>query len=143
MQALPAELAHLSLQPHPEGGFYRETYRSNHLTVIDYLLLSGGFSGWHKVDGCDEVWNHHRGGRMALHLLSPDGVYRVVELGKIQFSEVVPAGWWQAAEALDSKWTLVGCTVGPPFDFSAFTMADDALFERFPQHARLRRLIRR
>lgn len=141
MRPIPAELSHLRLEPHPEGGFYRETHRSEHLTVIDFLLLAGQQSAWHRVDGSDEVWNHHRGGRLALHLLSPDGAYERIELGDGRYSAVVPAGWWQAAENLDGDWTLVGCTVAPPFHFERFTMADGALFERFPEHRALARLL--
>lgn len=139
---IPPELAHLDLQPHPEGGFYRECWRSDQLTVIDYLLLPGGFSGWHRVFGAEEVWNHHGGGRLALHLLSEAGHQRV-ELGRDRFSAVVPAGCWQAAEALDATWTLTGCTVAPPFRFEAFEMADASLEQQFPEHrAIVRRLLR-
>lgn len=139
---VPPEVAEFGLHPHPEGGFYRETWRSEYLTVIDYLLLPGTYSGWHRVDGSDEVWNHHRGGTLRLHLLSDEGVYEAIDLGTKRFSAVVPAGWWQAAEAMDDQWVLTGCTVAPPFDFTRFTMADATLFERFPVHATHRRLLR-
>lgn len=141
MRQPPPDLAALRLEPHPEGGFYRETHRSEHLTVIDFLLLDGQRSAWHRVSGSDEVWNHHRGGRLALHILSPGGEHERIVLGDERFSAVVPAGWWQAAEALDPAWVLVGCTVAPPFVFERFSMADATLFERFPQHADLTRLL--
>lgn len=140
---IPHELSHLGLHPHPEGGWYRETWRSAHLTVIDYLLDAGSYSGWHRVSGSDEVWHHHRGGRIALHVLHPDGRYERIVLGHTQFSAVVPAECWQAAEPLDDRWVLAGCTVAPPFAFERFTMADTSLAEAFPAHADLiRRLIR-
>ncbi|MCB9670712.1 MAG: cupin domain-containing protein [Alphaproteobacteria bacterium] len=141
MRGPPEELAHLELQPHPEGGFFRETHRSELLTTIDFLLVPGSFSAWHRVEGADEVWNHHRGGRLRLHLLSPAGEHVAIELGGDRFSAVVPAGWWQAAEPVDDAWVLVGCTVSPPFTFGRFSMATSATFDRFPEHAALRRLL--
>lgn len=140
MTRIPAELAHLDLSPHPEGGWFRELHRSTHCTLIDYLLPAGGFSAWHRVLGGEEVWNHHRGGRLALHLLSDAGYERIV-LGEDRFSAVVPADCWQAAEALDDAWVLVGCTVAPPFEFARFEMATEALAAHYPD-APVRRLIR-
>ncbi len=143
MHKIPPELGHLSLAAHPEGGFYRETYRSEHLSTIDYVLLGRQFSGWHRVAGRDEVWNHHQGGRLALHLIDPNGVYSSVELGRTLHSAVVPADWWQAAEALDDAWVHTGCTVAAPFTFDAFTMADDSLFDTYPHLSAHERLLRR
>lgn len=140
---LPAELAHLGLLPHPEGGWYRETHRSALCTTIDFVLPTGTFSGWHRVRGAEEVWNHHRGGRLALHLLDARGSTTIV-LGEHQFSAVVPAGCWQAAEPLDPSWVLVGCTVAPPFTFAGFDLADERLLLEFPEHAgAVERLLRR
>jgi hypothetical protein len=138
---VPEELSHLELQPHPEGGFYRETWRSERLTVIDYLLLGGGRSAWHRVDGADEVWNHHRGGLLALHLLAPDGRHQRIVLGADRFSAVVPTGWWQAAEAIDDRWVLVGCTVAPPFRFEVFTLAPPDLLTGHPDAEALAHLL--
>lgn len=135
---IPDELAHLGLEPHPEGGFFRETFRSRHLTTIDFLLPAGGYSAWHQVRGSDEVWNHHRGGELVLHVLSEQG-YQQHSLGQTTFSAVVPAGAWQAAEA-PQGWVLVGCTVAPPFDFARFSLATPALVAAFPDQ---RELIRR
>lgn len=131
---LPPELADAGLQPHPEGGYFRETWRSEACTVIEYLLLPGTYSAWHRVHGAEEVWSHHRGGRLALHRVSDEGQVDVIELGGKTRSAVVPAGWWQAAEPLDDTWVLVGCVVTPPFTFERFELAG-------PEHPLERRLM--
>lgn len=122
----------LGLQPHPEGGAYRETFRApaadgerGASTAIYYLLRSGELSAWHRVDA-DEVWHYYAGAPLELAL--SDGKNRtVVRLGKdLAAGErpqaVVPAGVWQSARSL-GEWTLVGCTVAPAFQFSGFEMA--------------------
>ncbi len=132
---------------HPEGGFFVETFRAamivetphgprNASTAILYALPTGGHSAWHRV-AHDEVWHWHGGGDLLLHTLSEQG-HRVVRLGAVaegaEPSAVVPAGVWQAAEAVVD--VLVGCTVAPGFDFADFEMADgDALAAEFPAHA--------
>ncbi len=146
--------SHLGLLPHPEGGFYREVYRStacvslpvgtprNALTTIFFLLPEGEVSRWHQVDA-DEVWHFYEGEPM--ELLSFDPVSRecrVVNLGPVAFNmqpvHVVPAGWWQAARPLGA-YSLVGCTVAPGFEFSGFRMARgdndaEALFRKKLPH---------
>ena len=127
-------IALLELQPHPEGGHYRETFRDpqgpegrGFSTAIYYLLDAGETSHWHRVDAA-EIWHHYAGAPLALSL-SQDG--RAVEtrlLGKDLAAGqrpqiVVPAGCWQSA-ATRGGWTLVGCTVAPGFAFSAFEMAE-------------------
>ncbi|PYQ62269.1 MAG: cupin [Acidobacteria bacterium] len=124
----------LGLQPHPEGGFYRETFRAPApdgvrapSTAIYYLLRAGDVSAWHRVVDADEVWHHYAGAPLEL-VLSPDGRERTsVRLGPgLAAGErpqaVVPAGVWQAARPLGG-WALVGCTVAPGFEFSSFEMA--------------------
>lgn len=124
----------LDLRPHPEGGFYRETFRDapaeggrGASTAIYYLLREGDVSAWHRVRDAAEVWHHYAGGPLELSL-SPDGRRReTVRLGTdLAAGErpqaVVPAGVWQAARPLGG-WVLVGCTVAPGFDFAAFEMA--------------------
>ena len=119
----------LDMQPHPEGGFYKETFRDDASTAIYYLLEAGDHSHWHRVHGSSEIWHHYAGGPLAL-TLSPNGHdAEAHRLGKsIDAGEkpqlVVPAGWWQTAESL-GHWTLVGCTVAPGFDFENFEMAPD------------------
>ena len=119
----------LDMQPHPEGGYYKETFRDDASTAIYYLLEAGDHSHWHRVHGSSEIWHHYAGGPLAL-TLSPNGHdAEAHRLGKnIDAGEkpqlVVPPGWWQTAESL-GHWTLVGCTVAPGFDFENFEMAPD------------------
>jgi len=133
----------LGLQPHPEGGFYREIYRSTAqvspadrrgaraaLTTIYYLLPEGTFGRWHQV-ASDEVWHHYEGGPLELLELNASGqtVLRHV-LGPVGGGTEAPvytvsAGIWQAARPL-GQYAFVGCTVGPGFDFADFRLlADD------------------
>jgi len=122
MADLPHDLQHLGLQPHPEGGWYRETHRSAHCTVIDFVLLPGERSALHRVADRDEVWVHHLGGPLRLHLLV-DGVASSVVLDAGRASAVVPPGAWQGAEPLTDAWVWVSCIVAPPFAFDAFELA--------------------
>lgn len=123
----------LGLQPHPEGGHFREIWRDpapdgerGAGTAIYYLLAAGERSHWHRVDAA-EAWHWYAGGPLALGvsedgraserlLLGPD-----LGAGQQPF-RLVPKGWWQAAEPL-GRWALVGCTVSPAFDFAGFEMA--------------------
>lgn len=141
----------LGLQPHPEGGWYAEVFRSPQavdpldgrtgrvaLTTIDFLLERGQASAWHRVRS-DEVWHLLEGEGLLLWLLAPD-LSRVerVELGPVAAGRrprhVVPAGWWQAAEPT-ADLAYVGATVGPGFDFAdfAFGRADAALCAALPR----------
>lgn len=127
-------VARLGLKPHPEGGHFRETFRDpetdaagrSRSTAIFFLLAAGEVSAWHRVDAV-EVWHHYAGGPLAL-TLSPNGHdAEAHRLGpNLMTGEtpqvVVPAGWWQAAESL-GRWTLVGCTVAPGFEFAGFELA--------------------
>lgn len=140
----------LGLQPHPEGGFFRETFRSPHpvvgqggmlrsaSTAIFFLLPRGIFSAWHRVHA-DEAWHLYAGGPLVLHLISAEGAYTQVTLGMDLVAgqrpqHVVPAGVWQAAQPTDGNWALAGCTVSPGFDFADFEMPTrDALIGRHPQ----------
>jgi len=139
-----AELVRLfDLQPHPEGGWYRETFRStaqvrpddgrparSALTTIDFLLARGQFSAWHRV-ASDEVWHLMEGGPLQLWLMPPSlDALQPVTLDAIGAGRTprhtVPAGWWQAAEPLGEH-ALCGATVGPGFDFADFNfLRDDA-----------------
>lgn len=145
----------LRLEPHPEGGFYRETFRAplvvpgpdhgtprHASTAIYFLLPAGTFSALHRVRS-DEVWHHYDGDPVALHLIAGDGAHSVVRLGRdLAAGEapqaVVPASTWQAAEPLGSRFALCGCTVAPGFDFADFELARrEDLAARFPAHAEL------
>lgn len=125
----------LGLQPHPEGGHYRETFRDPRTvegrsvgTAIYYLLGLGETSAWHRVDAA-EIWHWHAGAPLVItvspnghdasaHHLGPD----LLRGQRPQF--VVPAGHWQTATSLGA-WTLVGCTVSPGFAFAGFEMAPE------------------
>lgn len=140
----------LDLAPHPEGGFYRETFRgalrvsgpsgerSAH-TLIYFLLPAGVFSAFHRVTS-DEVWHHYDGDPVDLHAIDEAGRYEVVTLGhKYDAGErpqhVIRAGVWQAAVPRGGRFALCGCTVSPGFDFADFAMPPRAeLLRMFPQH---------
>ena len=109
-------IAALGLAAHPEGGWFRETWRDEHATAIYYLLQEGERSHWHRVDAT-EIWHFYDGD--PLELSTPAGA---VALSRDHPQHVVPAGTWQAARPL-GRWTLVGCTVSPPFEFSRFELA--------------------
>jgi predicted cupin superfamily sugar epimerase len=123
----------LGLQPHPEGGHYRETFRDPHeidgraaSTAIYYLLDLGETSEWHRVDAA-ETWLWHAGAPLVL-TVSPNGhdahaQHLGPDLARGQRPQiVVPAGHWQTATSLGA-WTLVSCTVAPGFQFEGFEMA--------------------
>jgi predicted cupin superfamily sugar epimerase len=116
----------LELKPHPEGGFYRETFREAAGTVIYYLLREGDSSIWHRVQNATEVWHHYAGAPLELSLSTGRGK-TVVRLGaNLAAGEkpqsIVPAGVWQSARPLGG-WVLVGCTVAPAFRFTNFDLA--------------------
>ena len=131
----------LQLEPHPEGGYFRELYRSElqvepgdgrppraALTTIFYLLAQGSCSRWHRVRS-DEVWHLYEGGPLEL-LLAPPDLQRVerVRLGAVGAESgpvhTVPALWWQAARPLGA-FALAGCTVGPGFEYEDFSLLED------------------
>jgi uncharacterized protein len=150
-------IKHLHLQPHPEGGFYKQSYRcGEHIpstalperfsgnrpfsTAIYYLLEQGDFSSFHKIKS-DECWHFYSGSTLYIHVIEIDGNYFCIKLGNQMqnnevFQYVVPAGTWFAVEpAPDTAFALSGCTVAPGFDFEDFEMADKTnLTKQFPQH---------
>lgn len=147
----------LELQPHPEGGYYKEVYRSegfisetclpdsfwgkrNISTSIYYLLQKDDFSAFHRIKS-DEIWHYYFGGSLLLHLLHPDGSYQCKVLGSditngSTFQLVIPAGTWFAAEpAPGNDFTLAGCTVAPGFDFDDFELANkNELMQHYPNY---------
>jgi hypothetical protein len=138
----------LGLRPHPEGGFYRETFRSAlHVpagqasTAIYFLLPAGMFSAFHVIRGSDEIWHHYAGDPIELHTFAPNGDYAVEVLGPdIAGGQrpqlVVAAGTLQAAVPRGDRFALCGCTVAPGFEFANFTIPTRAeLLARFPRHA--------
>lgn len=126
-------IARLGLKPHPEGGHYAETFRHHAtdgkrgaMTAIYFLLQAGERSHWHRVDAT-EIWHYYAGAPLTLTLSTDGKTTRAEALGPDldqgqQPQIIVPAGWWQAAESR-GPWTLVGCTVGPAFEFAGFELA--------------------
>lgn len=151
---------HFNLVKHPEGGYFKEVYRSkgeilsdnlpekfignrNYCTSIYFLLTSNTFSAFHKINQ-DEIWHFYKGSPIKLHLISPDGDYSFVMIGdKFKKNEVfqftVPAHYYFAAEVLEKdSFSFVGCTVSPGFDFSDFVLPSyDELVKEFPKHAQI------
>jgi len=134
----------LGLKPHPEGGYYRETYRSDERiisglperfsgkrsfsTAIYFLLNRKNVSRFHKLKS-DELWHFYAGSPLTIHIISPSGEYSEIELGpnpnkKQNFQCVIKRNHWFGAIVNNGKgFTLVGCTVAPGFDFSDFELA--------------------
>ena len=124
-------IARLGLQPHPEGGHFRETFRAadrprGASTSIYFLLKSGERAHWHRVDA-DETWHYYAGAPLELSLSDDGKSVRRLRLGTdLEIGEapqaVVPRNVWQGARSL-GKWSLVGCTVAPAFEFAGFELA--------------------
>lgn len=156
----------LSLARHPEGGWFRETYRSTEFiprgalpdrfdeqrsisTAIYFLLEEGEISALHRLKS-DEIWHFYEGAPLAVQVIEPDGRHYTLLLGSDpdrgeQFQAVVPAGCWFGAELSGcGEYALVGCSVAPGFDYNDFEMACcEELTALFPQHeALIRRLTR-
>lgn len=152
----------LKLQPHPEGGYFAETYRSAEMipqaavperfggarsfgTAIYFLLESHNVSALHRIQS-DEVWHFYAGGPLDIFVIDANGTLTVIRLGPNPergevFQAVVPAGCWFGSKpavdstAVNTTFCLVGCTVAPGFDFADFELADrPVLLDRFPQH---------
>jgi predicted cupin superfamily sugar epimerase len=125
-----AVIATLDLAPHPEGGYYRQTWADAASTAIYFLLRDGEQSAWHRVHDRVEVWHFYGGApvELTINAGSPDALSsETVRLGSDLDSgerpqAVVPAGAWQRARTR-GPWSLVGCTVSPPFTFDAFELA--------------------
>lgn len=147
----------LNLTPHPEGGYFRETYRAEfsirkealpaefsgvrQVSTAIYFLLDGeNFSAFHRLYS-DEMWHFYAGRALIVHELSADGNYRKKVLGSNpevgeELQAVVKAGNWFGASLRDPEsYALVGCTVAPGFDFADFEIAKrEALLKQYPQH---------
>jgi uncharacterized protein len=148
----------LNLLPHPEGGYFKETYRSNdtstfqlgglqktraHSTSIYFLMEKGNFSAFHRILS-DEVWHFYAGESLEVFYIDHNGLLQRIFLGSNpengeQLQGVVPANCWFASRPfLKSHYSLVGCTVAPGFDFEDFEMAKRAsLIQEFPEHQKI------
>ncbi|MBI4366534.1 MAG: cupin domain-containing protein [Deltaproteobacteria bacterium] len=152
---VPELVAQFALQPHPEGGYFRETYRDagriakavlperfhgdrRYSTAIYFLLPEGTKSRLHRI-ASDEIWHFYLGDPMTIVQIAPDGAVERIVLGQDlragqRFQHVVPAGYWFGAYPNPgSRYAFVGCTVAPGFDFADFTIARRAdLLARYP-----------
>ncbi|MEL6811747.1 MAG: cupin domain-containing protein [Bacteroidota bacterium] len=160
MNSIQQIIETLELQPHPEGGYFRESYRStgviprenlseqysgdrNYATSIYFLLTSDSFSAFHKIHQ-DEQWHFYDGTPIHLHMISPEGNYSEISIGRNlglgqlpQFT--VPGGYWFASEVKHpNSYALAGCTVSPGFDFADFNLPERReLLALFPQHSEI------
>ncbi len=139
----------LNLLAHPEGGYYKETYRSsgtvstatgnrNYSTAIYFLLEEGNFSALHKIKS-DELWHFYTGDALEIIEITKTGNLKITELSEKNFQYCVPSGnWFGSRVEKGGKFSLVGCTVAPGFDFADFEMAKkDLLLKEFPQHSEI------
>ncbi len=155
MQQSPDQLIrYYQLLPHPEGGYFKETYRSgstidtgsnafpggrSYSTAIYFLLQRQDFSAFHRIKS-DEIWHFYAGGTLLIHVIDLAGNLSTIRLGRNTdagdtFQAVVSAGCWFASEPAGADYALVGCTVAPGFDFSDFELAEkEKLSADFPQH---------
>ena len=147
----------LKLEPHPEGGYFRQTYKAelriprgalpagfggdrSASTAIYFLLEGKNFSAFHRLKS-DEVWHFYAGSPLLVDVIEATGKHIAILLGANpeagqSFQAVVPAGCWFASHVWDWKsWALVGCTVAPGFDFEDFELGKQAeLVKEYPQH---------
>lgn len=147
----------LNLEPHPEGGFYKETYRSrtrvselkhasnkSAYTSIYYLLAGKDFSAWHRIKS-DETWYFHLGCDLLIYYIDQSKVVRTVQIGmeSKSFQATIPANTWFAAKPLkEDVYCLVSCAVAPGFEFEDFEMGTrEALLNEFGTTAENTKLI--
>lgn len=149
----------MGLIPHPEGGYFKEIYRSSDIVIpmgmpdnykrvastsIYYLLCDNQFSAWHKLKS-DEIWHFYHGSPLTIYLLNKDGELATHKLGDpttikdAHFQVVITANQWFAAQPDDPhSYTLIGCTVAPGFEFEDFELANrDKLNAMYPAHTTL------
>ena len=153
-------IQHLNLKQHPEGGYFREVYKSDEFiqkkglpdryssfrsfsTSIYFLLESKNFSAFHRIKS-DETWHFYQGSPLSIYIILKNGKLITVNLGqnpdnKELFQFTIPKGSWFAATPILSKsYSLMGCTVAPGFDFDDFEMGKKSkLLLLYPQHSRL------
>ena len=149
-------ISHYNLQPHPEGGWYAQSYRSSEIipaaalpdrfggdrvfsTAIYFLLEQGNFSAFHRIKS-DECWHFYQGDPLEVFIIGLEGQLTIITLGPDSsrgqlFQYVVPANCWFASRpAKESKFCFVGCTVAPGFDFADFELAEQSnLCSEYPE----------
>lgn len=160
MNQIEEIIKELDLKPHPEGGYFKETYRSkgeinvdsldsdyggrrNYSTCIYFLLTSETFSAFHKIRQ-DEIWHFYDGSPIQLHTISETGNHAEFVIGR-DFAHgqvpqlVVPGNHWFAAKVINgNEYSLVGCTVSPGFDYNDFDLPRrEELIAKFPEHQRI------
>ena len=135
----------LQLEPHPEGGYYRQLYGNDamgkkDISTIYYMLTNNDISAFHRLHGVTEIWYYHAGeplnlyvidavGNLVVHNLSPDGEMQVV---------IHPEQWFAAEIPSKAGFCMVGCAVAPAFSFENFELGDkNTLLKQFPQYAEL------
>jgi predicted cupin superfamily sugar epimerase len=150
-------ISKLEMNKHPEGGYYKEIYRSaetvkgqhlperfggerHHSTSIYFLLCNETFSAFHRIKS-DELWHFYTGSAVRIHIINEAGDYSEVKLGSNPesgevFQYVIPHGCWFSAETAENEsFALVGCTVSPGFHFDDFEMGKrDELVKKYPAH---------
>ncbi|MEO9511317.1 MAG: cupin domain-containing protein [Flavobacteriaceae bacterium] len=166
MSKIKEFIERFNLSPHPEGGYFKESYRSsgeiaktslnaayktkrNYSTCIYFLLTSDTFSAFHRITQ-DEIWHFYSGSPIKIYIISEDGEYSEQIIGT-NFAEgqvpqfVVPGNHWFAAKTIDpNSHSFVGCTVSPGFDFEDFDLpSQKELLEKFPKHEALIRKLTR
>lgn len=153
-------IRHFMMLPHPEGGWYKENYRSNEIfpatalperfdgnrefsTAIYFLLEKGNFSSFHRIKS-DECWHFYAGGPLEIFIIREDGKMEKILLGNDiskghHFQYVVPANcWFGSKPAAGTEFSFVGCTVSPGFDFKDFELADaDKLISMYPHYEKI------
>ncbi len=159
-------IGHLQLQPHPEGGYFAETYRSPEIiqsealpgryaggrsfsTAIYFLVTGDSFSALHRIQS-DEMWHFYAGNRLTVTVIDEAGILTEIHLGQNPaagevFQAVVKAGCWFGSRVTDPQgYALVGCTVAPGFDFADFSLAGrNELIAQFPEHEAVIRILTR
>ncbi|GAB5523913.1 MAG: cupin domain-containing protein [Roseivirga sp.] len=152
----------LEMIQHPEGGYFKETFRADEKTAagqlpdrystdrsistsIYFLLTTESVSNFHRLNS-DEIWHFHTGGAARIHIISPEGVYGYKDIGTSledgqQLQVIIPRNSWFAAEVISEDYILVGCTVAPGFEFEDFELAERTQLSK--EHPQLSSLIER
>ena len=157
MERVKGLVDRLELKPHPEGGFYKQTYRDDGLvesyrgidldkphassTAIYFLMTEGNFSALHRLKQ-DEVWHFYEGSALSVHIIKTDGTHQEIRIGRdLKAGEVYQAVVKRGdifGSCVDSGYALVGCTVAPGFEFEDFELLQKAdLIQAYPMHREL------